>query len=519
MTMSTTGYYIAGANPLAVAPITFDTGGVTDSPHLSYNSLVCRDMAKSEWQSLASNAGPPPVTPRSIAETSGNFWDAALVNVALGIVVPWAHWITIPAGCTSITFSCDAQYSAGNHNPTMVVYNAAQSAIISKTIAPPTGSWATFTITATVTPGQNVAVGFDLKTGGQSSCYFANPVVTVNNSAAGSIFGSPYIRIAAHHELLFGNHRKGDIILGGGALFAQHAPLAELRFRSNAQAIATEVFNNTGTSYVIGYRVNSRPLVDITGPTGIQTYIEERTLPAAVADPTISTNEIAVVVGDNASYFAQALGQNYLRAVYVPATTPLYVQRHYSNRNHIIYCDSMSVGVGSASPWRHGWAALLKARFAGEACGEFGGGRRFYDDANTAGLQNALAFLLTRNAPSDILMLMGFNDYFQHPWAAAAYGTAYTAVLAKIVARAPAAKIWCISPIPAVNEADQGGGTLGAYRTQVSTAAATQANAVFIDGTTLCTTADLIVDGIHPTSEGHAKIYRAISSNANMNIY
>lgn len=181
--------------------------------------------------------------------------------------------------------------------------------------------------------------------------------------------------------------------------------------------------------------------------------------------------------------------------------------------SRLVVCgDSISNGFGATNPTTESWPNLMRTDYPGRVTLFRGlGSLALYhiaSDAPTrAGTVAALGPML--NGTANVLWLShGFNDYGSNLWTAAAFGTAYDALLDAIHAAYPSLTIFCQSPITATVETANGlGSTLGNYRTQIQTACSARAWTTFVDGTSV--TPAMGGDGVHPTTAGHATLKAA----------
>lgn len=176
----------------------------------------------------------------------------------------------------------------------------------------------------------------------------------------------------------------------------------------------------------------------------------------------------------------------------------------------LIYGDSIAVGANSTIPVSQAWNQLNRNDYAPNSIAtEAWGFRSLNVDCVDATARNAFVAKVVAYAPERIWLAIGTNDYGLNKWNAAAFGTAYAALLDALNTALPSVPIYCQTPIVRTTEtANIFGDTLGAYRTQIATAVSTRtAYATLVDGTTFLTTGDL-ADGVHPTNAGHV-IYAA----------
>lgn len=180
-----------------------------------------------------------------------------------------------------------------------------------------------------------------------------------------------------------------------------------------------------------------------------------------------------------------------------------------------IYGDSIAAGSESTTPTRDSWAMKTRASAVGvyPVTNESYGYRSLWDDANTSGLRAALVAAIAVNTPTKIWLAIGTNDYGLNKWSAASFETKYAALLVDLNAALPAATIYAQTPIVRGNEVANGSGsTLSDYRTAISNAASGKGYVTLVDGTLLMTSGGLVVDGVHPSTAGHATIAAAIKT-------
>lgn len=420
-----------------------------------------------------------------------------------------------PAVSTSVSFSINIANLAGDATLILRLWNSAVSvAVDHQVVTTPTLTRYTVVFTGLVI-GQYYYVGLSpTGLGPQSSYAISNPTLLPLGVTSG-FFSQPFDRLAVYPAHLFGNIQQPNPE-PQNQWWNAHSPLSELRIFTAAPTVAVEVFT-IGSNDPIGYRVNGRPWASSDPITQVNGNVQVITqaMPAGIQnmalDISVGTNGIA----------GNPIAQSYWRALYVPSDAGIRLRpRLPSYRRLVGYGDSILLGVGSTQTWSNGIFGLLRYRWPGETVIEAAGGRTLFSDAHTGPQQLAFAELLSRGYPSDILFLIGVNDWATAPWTgAAAFGAAYTAVLAAIAARLPNTHLWVCSPgLTGLGPNNGQGETMAQYRTQVQNAAATQPLASFIDGTTLWSLGQLSGDQVHPTTEGHAHAYRVLSLAANLNI-
>lgn len=181
----------------------------------------------------------------------------------------------------------------------------------------------------------------------------------------------------------------------------------------------------------------------------------------------------------------------------------------------LVYGDSISVGAFADSPPLEGVWQLVRNAYGGSLVIEGWGWRSLYDDCATAIKRAEFVAHIAAMLPASIWLAIGTNDYGLNKWSAASFGAAYAALLDDLHTSLPNAVIYCQSPLDRGTETANGSGsTLGDYRTQISTAAAARSGyCTFVDGTGAAYpgTAEM-VDGIHPSTAGHAMYAAAVIS-------
>jgi lysophospholipase L1-like esterase len=193
----------------------------------------------------------------------------------------------------------------------------------------------------------------------------------------------------------------------------------------------------------------------------------------------------------------------------------------HPHANHLtVYGDSIPSGANSGGT-KDGWVERLReAREANDASTTtlIGWGyRALYDDANTSQLRAALVAEFVTSNPAIIWLEIGTNDYGLAPWTAAAFGTAYAALLDDLHAALPSAVIYCQSPIdrvsPAVETANAVGSTMANYRTQISNAASARSGyCTYVTGVGMVSAGNYDTDGVHPLTTGHTQILAAVKT-------
>lgn len=197
------------------------------------------------------------------------------------------------------------------------------------------------------------------------------------------------------------------------------------------------------------------------------------------------------------------------------ALTPYAVPPRTTRR--LIYGDSISEGANANPITRYGYPlqvrGLAHAQTIIESVGvEAFGYRSLRIDAMDAPSRAAFVARIVAWNPTHLWMAIGTNDYGLNLWTAAAFQTAYAALLTDLHAALPALEIVVQSPVDRASEIANGlGDSLGAYRTAAQNACTGKAWVTYIDGAAILTTAELD-DGVHPDNDGHDLIAAAVEA-------
>ncbi len=179
----------------------------------------------------------------------------------------------------------------------------------------------------------------------------------------------------------------------------------------------------------------------------------------------------------------------------------------------LVYGDSISVGAFADSPPLEGVWSLVRNEYPGSLIVEGWGYRSLFDDCSNDPKRADFVSHIKGLSPSIIWIAIGTNDYGLNKWNAATFGTAYAALLDDLHTALPTATIYCQTPLDRGTETANGSGsTMGDYRTQITNASnARSGYCVTVDGTGASYPGtSLTVDGIHPTTAGHAMYAAAV---------
>lgn len=473
----------------------------TDGTYVDTNSLVAGDISAGSWFHQQNNLW------QCFGQNSDGFYDAHQLNRFVGTGRSF-HWFVLPVGATGVTFRLTG-YEPSAKAVRLALINTSIVEISGANIAL-TATSATYTFSATaLTPGTTYGLSIETSNAGQ----LANPVislltaVTIGNPQG--VFNGDYIRLGVEPSWFGGTSYSSSWGAGLGGEFIKHTTFADATLWTDAPQMAIESWGNTGGSTTSNIGV----LVDGNG-FAVGAFVPG---PGAAIDnfalPYRSTGRIITIRGG--VWQAATPTSNFLRAVYLPRGYKYELQQTTANQRIIVIGDSIGLGGTTTSPHFQCWTMHLRRRYPGDCLIDCYNGRQAFTDMNTAALRAVFSAKLAVNQPTDIWIALGVNDYINASWTAANFGIGYAAMLDSLHAVIPGARIWSQSPILKTTEVANGlGDTLGAFRTQISTAASNASRvpwSTFVDGTTsrFPLVADLS-DGIHPNTLGHLKYGDAV---------
>lgn len=176
--------------------------------------------------------------------------------------------------------------------------------------------------------------------------------------------------------------------------------------------------------------------------------------------------------------------------------------------------DSIATGYGATTPVTDGWQVLMRIYYgsSNSVITDSWGYRALHDDCSNANDQAYLVSRVAANAPNDIWINLGTNDYGLNAWSASSFGTAYGSFLDALHTALPSANIYAQTPLVRSTEtANTFSNTLGDYRTAISNLATGRTWLHVVDGSAILTTSDLS-DGTHPSTSGYAKYATAVKT-------
>jgi len=286
---------------------------------------------------------------------------------------------------------------------------------------------------------------------------------------------------------------------------------------AEGSSFSTSTWDTTATSVDVAYVSTIQPTYG--GFATVTAYVDgafySSTLcPAAAGALTISlpagAKRVQLCNGAQSFVSNKVVGTWITDATFNAAATPV----PWTPGGLVVYGDSIAIGQDAQPIGQNAWAMLVRTAQANHDLSmEAWGTRSLHDDASTPYLLERLVARLAEFSPSTIWLAIGTNDYGLNKWPAATFGTAYGNLLTAIHDALPSAVIYAQTPLLRATETANGSGsTMGDYRTQIeSAAAAHSAYTTLVDGTAFMTTASL-VDGVHPTTAGHALYADAVKS-------
>lgn len=270
---------------------------------------------------------------------------------------------------------------------------------------------------------------------------------------------------------------------------------ASFKFTVSAAAEFTITIRATSTWVTLGYA--RMPLIVDGAPS---TTLAFTTTGAENFSRTLAAGSHTVEVVTSVQSIASS-GYTYIESVTYPAAvTFAAVAPSYTYPKIVFYGDSICTGQAATSPYTYyGHVGRLRYVYGYSAINEAWGARTLHDDVPAT-----VASVIAAMSPSAVWLQIGTNDFGFKEYSAADFGTDYKALLDALYAALPTATIYCQSPLSRADETEKqaGYGDLDAYRAQIQTKCATIPGAVYVDGETILTTAQM-PDGLHPNNTGH----------------
>jgi len=493
---------------------------------IELNTILLGDVYAKQWDVIDSSNAPKKTPSRESYVDLDGATRADAVRLNRNQAAPAsgriAHQFVAPVGATQVELQVDAKLPATFTNQTIVIglYQVDGTTVISETVCVLTTAVQRFTCVGAVVAGTEYRCQIHVHNTGKGTTSQATALVTrVRLIPLGSLaapFNASFARVVVHsgmwHDnLRFGaTSRKNDSSAG-----------ARLVFRTNSTVIAVDYLRQFLSAnahpgvYVDGKAIGVIPLVGALNSYNITTF----TLP-----PGVKTVEIYAPLKDNSGTIpAPVIVGSAINALYVPSDVYLEVLPPMENRGRqmMVYGDSISAGHGCTDALLGGVVPVMRQSFPGGIICEAHSGRQLAEDcgAGTVGSMTddatkRLAFVRRSMGIrlTDIVSIIGTNDYNGASWTLANFSTSYGNLMDDWHAAHPGARIWIVTPLLRSSEVANGlGDTLAAYRTQIGTLVSTRAWATLIDGTTLITpystgANNLYFDTVHPNENGHASL-------------
>lgn len=281
---------------------------------------------------------------------------------------------------------------------------------------------------------------------------------------------------------------------------------------------ASKVVINGFTNYPIGsiglaklgYRINGGAWSNL-GPSAVGAFQGVITMPSG-------TNTLEIINGSQSKSGSTVIG-TWVESAYPSDGSVFTADTNPSNEANqiILYGDSITAGGNSTNRPYEGYGVVLRGLVSNPVTHEAWGQRTLNDDCSTAGAIDTFVAKIAAVTPTIVWLGIGTNDYGLAAQTAASFEAQYDALLADLVVALPSAKIYCATPIHRTVETANGlGDTLGDYRTAISNAVTTIADAdvTFVDTSAWLVDGDLD-DGVHPTTAGHVIMAAQIDSVLN----
>lgn len=228
------------------------------------------------------------------------------------------------------------------------------------------------------------------------------------------------------------------------------------------------------------------------------------------------TKTVEVVAGLQASPTGVASGVigTYIDEVKISSGASYSIVPSNTTSRIVIYSDSIGVGANATRPEYEGWPVLLRTTYSRNTLIEAYGSRALWSDCVNSAARTAFATRLASYSLSQLVIMIGTNDYGLNRWNAANFGIAYADLVDKFNALQPSIPILLISPLQRIPEtANSFGDNLQAYRNQISSIAAARPSfCTYLNGgaQALVSDANLAGDGIHPTTAGQAQLAASV---------
>ena len=288
------------------------------------------------------------------------------------------------------------------------------------------------------------------------------------------------------------------------------SPHAAAVFQTAATALAVDAYDNGGCSALpalcsLGVTVNGAYYATLTPSAGIS-HLSASLAPGyktvTIESSLQQTPTIATV--------SPVTGLCPVAYAFNAPATQIFPEKA---KALVVYGDGIAVGKNASPPTQASWVGLLRASWTGTV-GEVAWDKRsLYQDVTYRSIAAVVADL-QQQAPTQIWLEIGGEDYAQSLWTAAAFGAQYGALLDAIHGAMPAVAIWAQTPTRrSVETANGAGSALADYRAAIASAVSTRTGfATLVDGTALMSATYLDSDGASPTNAGHAMLAAAMQA-------
>ena len=293
--------------------------------------------------------------------------------------------------------------------------------------------------------------------------------------------------------------------------YLRGSPQAQAIFQTSATSLAIDAWDNGGCSAApalcaIGVTLNDTYFSTLTPGSPGASHLS-LALPAGFktikVGASLQTTPTIATVSPVTGLFPVAYAFNAAATQIFPAKAKALV----------VYGDGIVVGKNAAPVTQASWVAQLRAAWPGSVGAVAWDRRSLWQDVTYRSI-SAVVTDIQSQAPTQIWLAIGGEDYAQSLWTAPAFGLQYAALLDAIHLVMPGVPVYAQTPTArAVETANSAGSTLPAYRAAIASAVSTRsAFATLVDGTALMPSGDLDSDGVSPTAAGHAALAAAVAA-------
>lgn len=482
----------------------------------SFDSLVPSAITAVDWYVTCPTGNRWEWQPGA-AVSPDNYHDAVDMN-PLGKTTSLyaAHGFSVPGSVHTVSFNVTMQAGTLNTGTVSVGYltDSTCAADLSHISATLDGGFNTYSATLPTDGGLNY---YTMMTGNQpgfGSSSTADPVISsvqVKPLGGTGFWASDFWRVEASPVTMWYNTRNSYFT--GGTF--RHSPGAEMVFDTDATSMAIEddaTDGSTGALHAIGVFVNGRLFTTINPTAGADVgEFNVVTLPPGLKRVEILAGQFS----QNGNGPDNSTGV-FLRAVYFPtAATTKWIPPQTGGRTLVLYGDSITMGSAASPPTVNGWSQIMRRwATAGSVYIEAMSGRSLFADIGAdGGTMGQLTDLIGRAVPTDIWVMIGFNDFAHNTYSSnTVFGTAYASMLDAVHAQIPQARIFSTLLMTGEENVDAGSGSPILFRAAIATACQARAWCNYVDGTTLLAAGDISGDNVHPFAGAAAKLAAAVNA-------